>query len=320
MKNKIIIIAGDPNSINSEIIIKMWKKINISLKKRIYLIANYNLLNKQFKILKTKVTTSKVTDLNEDSTTNNLKIINVPLSFKDPFNVTLDNSTRYVIQSFNLAHKLALDNRVNGLINCPINKELLNKSKIGVTEFLASKCKVIRDSEVMLIHNRMLSVVPLTTHIDIKDVPKKINTAFIIKKMTTLKYGFKKLFNKNPKIGILGLNPHNSEFAINSKEVKIINPSIKELKKKGFNINGPFSADTMFIKNYKKFNVIVGMYHDQILTPFKSLFHYDAINVTLGLKYIRVSPDHGPARDIVKKNKAHHQSLLKCIKFINNLN
>jgi 4-hydroxythreonine-4-phosphate dehydrogenase len=151
-------------------------------------------------------------------------------------------------------------------------------------------------------------------------VSKKINTAFIIKKMTTLKNGFKKLFNKNPKIGILGLNPHNSEFAINSKEVQTINPSIKKLKKNGFNIKCPFSADTMFIKNYKKFNVIVGMYHDQVLTPFKSLFHYDAINVTLGLKYIRVSPDHGPARDIVKKNKANHQSLLKCVKFINNLN
>ena len=79
-------------------------------------------------------------------------------------------------------------------------------------------------------------------------------------------------------------------------------------------------ADTAFVKIYKNYDVIVGMYHDQVLTPFKSLFHYDAINITLGLDYIRVSPDHGPAIDLIKKNKASSLSLLKCIKFINNLN
>ena len=149
---------------------------------------------------------------------------------------------------------------------------------------------------------------------------KKINLTLIIKKISTLNKGFKKLFKKNPKIGVLGLNPHNGEFVKGSEEMQVISPAIERLKKKGFNIEGPFSSDTFFIKNYKNFDVIVGMYHDQILTPYKTFFHFDAINVTLGLKYIRVSPDHGPARDIIKKNKANHQSLLKCINFINSYN
>ena len=321
MKNKIIIIAGDPNSINSEIISKIWKKINPSLRKKLYLIANFDLINKQFNKIKSNTPIVKIGKINENSTTKKLKVIDIPLNFKNPFKVSLKNSSKYIFECFHLAHNLALNKEIKGLINCPIDKKLLLKSKkIGVTEFLASKCKINNGSEVMLIHNKKLSVVPLTTHINIKNVPKKISVNLIIKKMITLKKDFKKLYKKDPKIAVLGLNPHNAELIKKSEEIKIINPAISKLKKKGFKIKGPFSADTLFINNYKKFDVVVGMYHDQVLTPFKSLFHFDAINITLGLKYVRVSPDHGPAKDIIKKNKANYLSLLRCVKFINSLN
>ena len=321
MKKKIIIVAGDPNSINCEIISKTWRAVNTSIKRKIYLIGNFNLINKQFKKLKCKVSIIKVQQLKDSSSPNKLKIIDIPLNFKNPFKVSLQNSTEYITESFNLAHKLAQNKKVKGLINCPIDKKLLNKSKkIGVTEFLASKNKINKGSEVMFIHNKKLSVVPITTHINIKNVSKKININLIIKKMNTLQKDFKKLFGKRPKIGILGLNPHNAELNSNSEEVRIINPAILKLKKKGFYVEGPLSADTLFINNYKKYDVIVGMYHDQVLTPFKSLFKFDAINITLGLDYLRVSPDHGPAKDIINKNTANHLSLLSCVKFINSLN
>ena len=113
------------------------------------------------------------------------------------------------------------------------------------------------------------------------------------------------------------MNPHNAEFRNNSEEKKIIIPAIKRMKKLNLNVTGPLVADTIFIKDYKKFDVILGMYHDQVLAPFKSLFKFDAINVTLGLKYIRVSPDHGVALELIKKNKANAQSLLECINFVN---
>ena len=80
----------------------------------------------------------------------------------------------------------------------------------------------------------------------------------------------------------MGLNPHNGEFRKNSEEVRIIIPAISSLKKKGINLKGPLVCDTSFVINHKKYDVIVGMYHDQVLTPFKTLFHYDAINLTLG--------------------------------------
>ena len=119
---------------------------------------------------------------------------------------------------------------------------------------------------------------------------------------------------------MLGLNQNIGEMKNDTKEVKKIIPAILKLKKKGVNITGPLSADTVFIENYKNFNVLVGMYHDQVLTPFKTLFHYNAINITLGLPYVRVSPDHGPAYDLIGKNKGNYLSLLNCVKFIYNLN
>ena len=128
---------------------------------------------------------------------------------------------------------------------------------------------------------------------------------------------FKKRYKKRPKIAVLGLNPHNSELKKNSEEIKIILPSIKKLKKKSIYVDGPLIADTLFINNYKNYDVIVGMYHDQILTPFKTLYKFDAINITLGLNYLRVSPDHGTAKDLIGKNKASAVSLINCINFIN---
>lgn len=319
MNNKILIIAGDPNSINSEIIYKAWKKIDNKVKKKLYLISNYNLICKQFKKLKYKINIIKINNVEDDIISTNLKIIDIPIDFKDPFKVSFKESSKYVLKSLNLAHSLAKMKKVKAIINCPIDKNLIKISKkIGVTEFLASKCKIKKSSEVMLIHNKKFSVVPLTTHLNVKDIAKKITSKLIIKKLMSLNKEFKKVFKIKPKIGVLGLNPHNAELNKNSEEVKEIVPAISKLKKAGLNIYGPLVADTTFVNNYKKYNVVVGMYHDQVLAPFKTLFHFDAINITLGLDYLRVSPDHGPAIDLIGKNKANYLSLLQCIKFINN--
>ena len=317
MNNKIILVAGDPNSINSEIIFKVWKKLNKKTQKKIYLIGNFDLLAKQFKKLRYKIRMIKVADIKFKNNSNNLKVIDIPIKFGNPFKVNSNESSNYILKSLNLAHYLIKRKYAKAIINCPINKKLIQKSKkIGVTEFFASKCKIKDSSEIMFIHNKNFSVVPLTTHFDIKNVTKNISRSIINKKLITLNREFKKLFKFKPKIGVLGLNPHNSELKRNSEEVKIIIPSILKLKRKGFKIDGPLVADTLFINNYKNYDVIVGMYHDQVLVPFKTLFKFDAINITLGLDYLRVSPDHGPGIDLVGKNKANSYSLFQCIKFI----
>ncbi len=316
---KIIIISGDPNSINSEIIYKSLKSLNKSLKKRVILISNRLMLEKQLKRLKYTLKLQEIKDISENIEFNKIGIFNLDCKFKDPFKVSRKNASNFVIKSLNLAHRLALSKKISGIINCPIDKKLLNKKKIGVTEYLTKKCKLSGDSQVMLIHNKNLSIAPLTTHIDLKDVIKQINQNLIISKIKTIQVWFKKKLGRNPKIGILGLNPHNAEYRNNSEEVKIIIPAINKLKKKGINIEGPLSPDTIFIDKYLKYDVIVGHYHDQVLSPFKALYKFNAINLTLGLKYIRVSPDHGTAINLVGKNKANALSLSMCINFIDKL-
>lgn len=320
MTNKIVIVAGDPNSINSEIIYKTWKNLDQKTKKKLYLIGSFKLINQQFKKLKFNINLIKTDSLKKESTPNSIKIFDISLKFKNPFNVSKNESTKYIAKSLSLAHRLSENKQIRGFINCPINKKLISKSsKIGITEYLASKCKIRDNSEVMLIYNKKLSVVPATTHLDIKNVHKKITTNFIIRKIITLNKFYKKILKKKPKIGILGLNPHNAELRKNSEEVRIINPAIKKLKLNKINISNLLVSDTIFINNYKKYDVIVGMYHDQVLSPFKTLFKFDAINITLGLNYIRLSPDHGPAYDLIGKRKANYLSLFKCVSFLNKI-
>ncbi len=321
MKKKIIIIGGDPNSINSEIIFKSWKKINKSIRRKIYLISSYNLIIDQLKKLNFSIKPKKVISLNDMAKDYNLKIIDVPVKYKNPFNVSKKVSSFFVLSSLKLAHELSLkDKNVIGIINCPINKTLLKKDNIGVTEYLAKMCGIKNHSEVMLLKSKKISVVPITTHIDLSKVSKNIKSKVIFKKIITLHSWFKNKLRIKPKICILGLNPHNAELKKNSVEKRIIIPTIKRLKQNGVPVFGPYPADTIFMDEYKKFDVIVGMYHDQVLPAFKALCKFDAINVTLGLKYLRVSPDHGVAKKIIKKNKANPSSLINCIKFIDKFN
>ena len=316
---KILIVAGDPNSINSEIIFKSWLKLNNSIKKKIYVIANYDLIQEQFSELNYSLRLKSVDNLNITGESNELKIINVGLKFNKVFSVEKKNASSYVLNCLDLAHKLALNDDVLGLINCAIDKSLFSKKNIGVTEYLATKCGLNNKSEVMMIKNNQLAVCPITTHLDLKNVSQNIKSKTIITKIKTIQKSLKKMVKKKPKIGVLGLNPHNGELKKNTEEITEIIPAIKYLKNLGFNINGPLAADSVFINDYKNYDIIVGMYHDQVLTPFKTLFKFDAINITLGLKYFRASPDHGVAKNIIKKNKADPESLIKAIKYINNL-
>ena len=317
MKKKILLVSGDPFSINSEIIFKCYNKLNKSIRNRVFLISNYELIKKQFKRLGYSIKLEKVKDLNVNVNNNKLKILDVKIKFKDSFKIPNNEVSNFILNSLDKAHYLASRNDVSGIVNCAINKNHLKIKKIGVTEYLASKCKIKNDSEVMLISNGKISVCPITTHIDIKDISKKISPKLIITKINTINGWFLKNYKRKPKICILGLNPHNAELRKNSEEIRLIIPAIKLLKKKNFNITGPMSADTIFIKDFKKYDVIVGMYHDQVLAPFKSIFKLNAINITLGLSYNRVSPDHGTAKDLIGKNLANETSLLKCINFIN---
>ena len=320
MKNLICIISGEPNSINSEIIgkvLKMKKKFN---RQNFFIIGNYKLIKKQFKQLKSNIKLKKILKIDNYDFAKNNFVLDVPLEFKNPFKVPKKNKRSYIMNCFKIAIDLAKKKKVAGFINCPINKfETFGLRTMGITEFLAKKEKVL-GKEAMLIYNKSLSVSPITTHIKIKNVSKKITKKIIIDKSLTINNFYKKRFNIKPKIGLLGLNPHNFEFRKGSEELKKIIPAIKTLKKNKILIYGPISGDTAFSNQSKtKYDVIIGMYHDQVLSPFKTLYDFNAINVTLGLPYIRVSPDHGTGEDIIKKNLANPESLVQCIKFFSKI-
>ena len=204
------------------------------------------------------------------------------------------------------------------MINGPISKKFfLRKKHQGITEFLAKKFKLDQNF-AMLIYNKNFSVSPITTHIPISLVKKRINKKLIIAKCLLISKFYKKFFNKNLRIAVCGLNPHCENFFELSEEKKIIEPAIKYLRGRKINIDGPMPADTIFLKqNLTKYDVILGMYHDQVLAPIKALNGFNAINLTLGLPFIRVSPDHGPNTSMLGKNKSSPKSLIESIKFLN---
>jgi 4-hydroxythreonine-4-phosphate dehydrogenase len=174
----------------------------------------------------------------------------------------------------------------------------------------------------MLIYNENFSVLPLTTHIPLKNVHKEISFKKIEKACKNVSYFYSKILRrKKIKIGILGLNPHNGENGyIGTEEKKIITPAIKKLKKK-YSIIGPLSPDTSFLlRNKLRIDVLIGHYHDQVLTSFKTKFYLDAINITIGLPFIRISPDHGIGEDIIGKGLANPKSFKNAIKFFSKYN
>ena len=311
----IIIVAGEPNSIFFELFFKVIKK---KIKSPIILIASEKLILKQAKILKKKIKFNIINDskIIKKKNLKKINLINVDFNQSSAFDKITIKSNDYINRCFKKAIKLLKNNVTNKFINGPISKKtFLKKKYIGVTEYLADKTNTKKFA--MIIYNKNLSVCPLTTHLPIKYVSKKINKLEIFNKVKLINKFWKEKFNKQVKIGVTGLNPHCESIDSFSEDKSIILPAIKELKKLRYNIEGPLAADTIFLKNNrKKFDLIIGMYHDQVLTPIKTLFEYDAINITIGLPFIRVSPDHGPNESMLGKNESNYLSLLNSIKFL----
>ena len=312
----ILIVSGEPNSIFLEIFFKIQKKNKIS--DPIILISSNKLLNMQMKKLKFKKKIKLLNPLILDRyklDNKSINLINVEYKTSKAFEKISTKSTTFIENSFKLAFKIIKKYKIHKFINGPISKKnFLNKKFLGITEYISQKFKT--KNTCMLIYNKKLSVCPITTHLPLKLVTKKINKKIIFNKVSLISNFYKRKFRLKPKIAILGLNPHCETIHPYNEDEKIIKPSIKYLKNK-YNVSGPYSADTIFLKeNRKKFDVIIGMYHDQVLTPLKTLYEYDAINITLGLPFTRISPDHGPNEKMLGKNKSNPTSLFKAIQFL----
>jgi len=319
MKPKpIIVVAGEPHSIFLEIFFKTIHKKKI--KKPIILIVSKDLFFMQMKQLgfNFKINLINISKI-KDSLLSNKKInlINVNLKFKKPFDRMSDKSNSYINSCFNISLNILKKIQCAGLINGPISKKNFLKTKfLGITEYLAKKTNK-KNKVAMLIYNKKLSVSPITTHLPLKEVHRYLTKTKIINHVKLINQFYEKKLKKIPKIAITGLNPHCESNYKSSEEASIINPAIKLLIKHKYDVEGPFPADTIFLKErLKNYDVIIGMYHDQVLTPIKALFGFDAINITVGLPFIRVSPDHGPNIKMVGKNLSNPKSLFEAFKFL----
>mgnify|MGYP001977561964 CR=1 FL=1 len=312
----IIIVAGEPNSVFSEIYFKSLKIKKF--KSPIILIASYNLIKLQMKKLNInkKIRLIKILDLKNRSLNNKkINLIDVTFNQKRAFDKISNKSNNYIKKSFDVALKILNEKITNKFINGPISKKFFLKKKyLGVTEYLASKTKT--KNFAMLIYNKKLSVCPVTTHLPIKLVAKKITKKKVKEKIIIINDFYRKFLGFRPRIAVIGLNPHCESVLKFNEDIKIISPAIKSLEKK-INVKGPFPADTIFLKkNRSKFDIIIGMYHDQVLTPIKTIFEYDAINITLGLPFLRVTPDHGPNEKMIGKNISNPISLIRSLEFL----
>ena len=314
-KKPILIVAAEPFSVFSEILFKTFKKHK--LKRPLVVLASYKIFKKQMNYLKYNLSFNII---DEKFDLKNLRIdrinlINIDFDSSRPFKKISNITNSYNRKSFEIALSLMKKKKFLGLINGPISKTHFLKNKyLGITEYLAKKTQT--SDFAMLIYNKNLAVSPITTHVPLGKVSKLISKKKIINHAKLIMKFYKDKLNIKPKIAITGLNPHCESSLINNEEKKIIIPAIKYLIKTFPNISGPYPADSLFMtNNIKNFDVVIGMYHDQVLTPLKSIYNFNAINITLGLPFIRITPDHGPNSKMIGKNNSDPSSLISAIKF-----
>lgn len=297
MKPKIGITIGDPNGIGAELILKLTNLKEIKDFAEIYIISPQKILEYYSNKLKIPIP-------------NNLNILefDVPKDFKVMPGTINSLAGKVAGKSISIAVKLIQKGKLDSILTMPISKIALQKGGYnfsGHTDMLMNLTKSV-DCFMFMIYNKRIFC-PLTIHIPLKAVPKAINKNFLTTKVQKIYKEASKLFKvKKIKTAILSLNPHSGEdSAIGNEENNVLIPSIKYLKKQGLEVEGPFSSDGFFaFKKYKNFKLIIGMYHDQIMIPFKMLSGAKGVNLTAGLKFIRTSPAHGTAFDIAGKGIA----------------
>ncbi|MBI4724390.1 MAG: 4-hydroxythreonine-4-phosphate dehydrogenase PdxA [Rhodomicrobium sp.] len=228
-----------------------------------------------------------------------------------------------IIESIEEAVALTIAGRASALVTSPIAKYVLLQQGFrhaGHTEFLAelaARHRYAGTFPVMLMASRRLMVVPVTVHIALKDVPSTLTQARLIRTAEVTNDGLRRYFGiEQPRLAICGLNPHAGENGeLGREEIDLIAPAIDQLKSQGIHATGPHSADTLFHDAARaSYDAVLAMYHDQALIPFKTLAFEDGVNVTLGLPFIRTSPDHGTAFALAGTGQANPTSFIEALR------
>ena len=312
--NKHIFVSlGDPSGIGPEVFIKAIKdqRLRQHLSK-IILVSSPKVIEGAISALDVKQKINPISDVNE-AQPDSVNLINIDGCQDFVLGKPTFNNSSFIIECLSTAADLALKNS-SSLVTGPLNKSIIQKhiqNFTGHTEFLKKKFNA--NEVLMYMTNGDLHLGITTTHVPLRVVPNVISRDLIKNKYKLLHRGLIDIFKlANPKIAVLGINPHAGEFGtIGDEEQNVIMPAIDELQHEGYDANGPISADTVFTQT--KYDAVLSMYHDQALPVLKAIDFYKTVNITLGLPFLRVSVDHGTAEDIAKDYSANYDSMMEAL-------
>nr|BAL58000.1 4-hydroxythreonine-4-phosphate dehydrogenase [uncultured prokaryote] len=323
----IAITMGDPTGVGPEIICKALAKETIRKRARICVIGDRSVMERVSSLFAPHLPINPVDKPEDASDPGSIHVLS--LTAFPPEGIIYGRPTGLIgagmFSYIRKAAELAMEGRIDAVVTAPINKKAITEAGFftdskrfvftGHTEFFLN---FAGSSEVaMMLAGRKLKVVPVTTHIALREVCNVLTKQRIISCIRLVHKGMKLFFGKErPRIAVSALNPHAGEGGIFGREEElIIIPAIEEARAEGIDVSGPYPPDTVYFHGSRGlFDVVIGMYHDQCLAPLKLLHFYDAVNITLGLPFIRTSVDHGTAYDIAGKGLADERSMVNAIK------
>ena len=317
---------GDPAGIGIEITLKAWLQRAAHKLSPFCVYANAEAFEDRGRALGLNVPIVKIEDPSRAMSifTTSLPIIDLPLGSQAQAGKPTNLNASATIASITRAVEAVAHGHVRAVVTNPIAKSVLYEAGFkhpGHTEFLAELASRYWPGRtyqpVMMLACETLKVVPLTIHVPLALVPALVTRELIVKTVRITAASLTRDFGvTNPRIAVAGLNPHAGEGGtIGTEDRDIIAPALEALAGEGFNVVGPLSADTLFHASARKtYDVAIAMYHDQALIPIKTLAFDEGVNVTLGLPFIRTSPDHGTAFDIATQGSASPRSLIEALK------
>lgn len=324
MSKALALTLGEPAGIGPDITIAAWLRRRELGLPAFYLIGDSAFIKARASLLNANITVADVKP--EDAATvflDALPVVKTGIHTTATHGLPDDSSAPSAIASIRHAVADVIEERASAVVTNPIAKSVLYRagfSHPGHTEFLAQLSAAVSGTvphPVMMLWSPDLAVVPVTVHLPLRDAITQLTTDLIVKTARIVAADLKaRLGIANPRLAISGLNPHAGEDGtLGMEDQSIIAPAVATLRQDGIDVCGPLPADTMFYAGARKsYDCAICMYHDQALIPIKTIAFDDGVNVTLGLPFIRTSPDHGTAFDIAGTGRANPSSLIAALR------
>jgi 4-hydroxythreonine-4-phosphate dehydrogenase len=321
----LLLTCGEPAGIAPDITLAAWQALRSEPAAAFAYLGDADFLASRSKLLASHVPVRHIASPADAARcfADALPVLHRPLTLAPLPGKPSAATAEHVIAMVAEAARLALSGEAAGMVTNPIQKETLYQAGFkhqGHTDYLASLCAAPGEKppvEVMMLVAGGLRTVPVTVHVALKQVPQLLTADLICAQAKTVDRDLRQRFGiAKPRLAVTGLNPHAGENgSMGREEIEIIAPAVERLRAQGIDVSGPISADTAFHEEARAtYDAILCMYHDQALIPVKTLDFHGGVNVTLGLPFVRTSPDHGTALSLAGTGKANPRSLIAAIR------